>query len=173
MELWSEWLPMILAAAAACAGGFADLKCRKIPNRLTIPAMGAGLFLNLLLRGFGGVLSSLAGILAGFAFFLLFVIGALKAGDVKLYMAVGAIGGWRFVLNTMALSVLAGGILSFGILICRKRGRMALRNVWNYLTNVIITRNFYRYEPLDQESYFSFGCCIALGAVAALRWKIW
>ena len=78
-----------LAVAAACACACVDLRTKKIPNQLTLPAAVAGMVINLIFGGFSGLLTSLLGLGAGFACVSLWFVGGLKAGDVKLYMAVG------------------------------------------------------------------------------------
>lgn len=153
------------AVAVAAAASFTDLKTRKIPNKLTFTAMPAGLILNLVLFGFKGLAGSILGILMGFAAFIFFAIGALKAGDVKLYMAIGAFTGWRFCGYTIVYSILAGGVAAFVFMLLRKSGRTALKNLKNYFVNMFYTRHFYMYQPQEASSYFSFGCCILVGTI--------
>ncbi len=167
-----NWLPPTTAMIIACMGGYTDITSRKIPNALTLDAISFGLWMNLLLGGLRGVASWAGGMILGFAFFPLYIIGALKAGDVKLYMAVGAVGGWRFGLYTMVLSVLFGGVTAFLLMLVRKDGRRALRSLWNYLVNMFLTRTFSMYQPQEKSAYFSYGCCISAGAVAVLLWMI-
>ena len=154
-----------VAVAVAAAASVTDLKTRKIPNKLTFSAMLAGLVLNLVFFGIRGLVGSFLGILMGFAAFLLFAIGALKAGDVKLYMVVGALTGWRFCGYTMVYSILAGGVAAFFFMLIRKSGRNALKNLKHYFANMFYTRRFYMYQPQDAAAYFSFGCCILVGTV--------
>lgn len=153
------------AVAVAAAASFTDLKTRKIPNKLTFSAMLAGLACNLVLFGFKGLTGSLLGILMGFAAFIFFAIGALKAGDVKLYMAIGAFTGWRFCGYAIVYSILVGGVASFIFMLLRKSGRTALKNLKNYFVNMFYTRRFYMYQPQESSSYFSFGCCILVGVI--------
>lgn len=153
------------AVAVAAAASFTDLKTRKIPNKLTFSAMLAGLVLNLVLFGFKGLTGSFLGILMGFAAFIFFAIGALKAGDVKLYMAIGAYTGWRFCGYAIVYSILVGGVAAFIFMLMRKSGRTALKNLKNYFVNMFYTRRFYMYQPQEASSYFSFGCCILVGVI--------
>lgn len=162
-----------IAVILACVGGGVDLKIHKIPNKLTVPGMLSGIVLNCVLGGIGSGVNSLAGIGVGFLAFVLFAIGGLKAGDVKLYMAVGAFGGWRFSLETMITSILIGGLAAFLVMLMRKSGWKAFNNLWTYLINMIYIRKFYMYQAENESSYFSFGCCIALGAGMTLLWCIW
>ena len=156
----------VAAVLVACIGAAMDFKTHKIWNKMTVPSVVAGLILNLLFGGLAGLWNSFLGALVGFTFFFLWMLGALKAGDVKLYMAIGAIGGWRFGLNTMIFSILIGGIAAFLVMITRKSGRTAMKNLWNYVKNLFLTRKFHTYEG-SESAYFCFGACIAMGAIAA------
>lgn len=156
----------IFAVLTACAGAVMDFKTHKIRNKLTVNAMWIGLTAHFLLDGAGGMRDSFLGILTGFSFLLLWMIGALKAGDVKLYMAVGAMGGWRFALSSMVYSILIGGIAAACIMAFRKSGRRSLKNLWTYACNLFLTRSFHAYEG-GEDSYFCFGICIAAGTIGS------
>ena len=83
-----------LLVLAALSGGACvwDLRTRRIPNALTFPAAAAGLALALAEGGWPGGGWALAGLLAGGALFLPFVIfGYVGAGDLKLLAAAGSI----------------------------------------------------------------------------------
>ena len=68
-----------------------DLRRRVIPNWLTVLLMLSGLAHGFLAHGFHGLLESALGLLAGAAIpFVLFAIGAMGGGDVKLMAGVGA-----------------------------------------------------------------------------------
>lgn len=163
-----KFIMQIFAMSVAIAGAYTDLTVRKIPNKLTMSATLLGFGSNLLFCGWNAFVNSVLGFLLGFSFILLWILGALKAGDVKLYMAIGAVGGWRFCLSVMFVSILLGGIVSFFILLIRKEGRIALKNVWNYIVNMFLLRKFYPYKPISESSYFSFGIYIAVGAVITI-----
>lgn len=156
----------IFAVLTACVGAVMDFKTHKIRNQLTINVMWIGLLAHLFLNGIGGMKDSFLGILAGFSVILLWMLGTLKAGDVKLYMAVGAMGGWRFALASMKYSILIGGIAAMCIMLFRKSGRKSLKNLWIYGWNLFLTRKFYTYEG-DDDSYFCFGICIAAGTLCS------
>jgi prepilin peptidase CpaA len=97
-------LSAILAVAAV-----SDLRTRRIPNWLTLPAIPVGVTAQAM---FGdGLWAGLAGFGAALAaFFLLFAVGAMGAGDVKLFAAVGAFVGIRHLLVVFVMIGLAGGI---------------------------------------------------------------
>ena len=77
-----------------------DLRERRIPNRLCLSGMLAGMGLRTVLRGVPGFLSGVAGIgLAILPLFLLFRSGMLGAGDIKLFAVVGSFMGPGFLIR--------------------------------------------------------------------------
>ncbi len=103
----------------------------RIPNVATFPAMLAGLVLGAA-QAFpgafagGGFVDSLAGLVLAFvATFPLYAMGGLKAGDVKLLMAIGALKGVVFLLYAGVYGALLGGVFAAGHLVLERvrRGR--------------------------------------------------
>ncbi len=158
----------LTAVLAAACGAATDLTRHKIYNKLTISVMWAGIFMNLFFFGIGGLKNSLLGLGLGSLCILLWILGMLKAGDVKLYMAVGAAAGWKFCGYTVVFSILIGGVCAAGQMVWKKSGRASLRRVGVYLTNLLYTRQFHCYRPESQDAYFSFGSCIFAGTLAAV-----
>jgi len=84
------------ATATACAvvGAVWDVKTRRIPNFLTLPAFVLGLLLHLVIGGWKQMLYALfAGFVCGVIFLIFYIAGGMGAGDVKLMTAVGCIAG--------------------------------------------------------------------------------
>lgn len=169
---FSDMLLYLAAVLAAGFGGYTDLKNHKIYNKLTMPAILCGLVCNLMLGGLNGLLGSLLGILSGAMFAVLWLMGMLKAGDIKLYMAVGALAGWRFCGYTMIFSVLIGGAAAALLMVIRKTGRLSFNRLKEYLRNLLYIKQFYTYQPDEQSAYFSFGCCIFIGTLAAVWYMV-
>lgn len=167
-----EWI--IYAAAVIFAGlcAYTDWRYHKIWNKYTFTAMGAGILMNGLFCGPIGLWNSCLGLAAGFALILLFVLGVLKAGDVKLYMAIGAMLGWRALLQVAAVSILIGGAAGVVLMLLRKNGRERFRRLWLYLQGLVLKRNWETYDAGDAGGYLCFGVCIAAGTAltAAARW---
>lgn len=162
-----DWIFSALALVTACTGAWLDLKTHKIPNRLTVTAMGSGLILRLVFLGLPGVLYGLAGFCMASLFLLLWLSGALKAGDIKLYMAIGVLGGWRLCLNAAVYSIMLGGIVGLCLMAAKKNGRQAMKHLKQYFLSIFLTRKFYMYQG-EPSSYFCFGICIAGGTLAAI-----
>jgi prepilin peptidase CpaA len=121
-----------LEAALVCASiaSLYDLRTRRIPNKLTLPAILAGLTLHLVRGGPTELgLSALAGLIAGGVFLLFFLAGGMGAGDVKLMTAVGCLVGTGSIKDVLISTVLIGGIMGVGLAIYRGRFRQTIRNV--------------------------------------------
>src|SRR6267378_1290852 len=88
---------------------FTDLKSRRIPNWLTLPALPIGILAQAVYGD--GLWQGLLGALGGFiALFALFAVGAGGAGDVKLFTVVGSFVGIRNLLVVFVLVAIIGGI---------------------------------------------------------------
>lgn len=121
-----------IAAALVCAsiGGMHDLQSRRIPNRLTGPAVLCGLLLHLALGGPVQLgLSALSGLIAGGIFLLFFVAGGMGAGDVKLMTAVGCLAGTAFIKDVLVGTVLVGALMGVVLALYRGQLRQTLTNV--------------------------------------------
>ncbi|MBS5117596.1 MAG: prepilin peptidase [Clostridium sp.] len=159
-----------LAALGLAAMGLAtDLRDHKIYNKLTLPSMAAGLLAGLVFSGPGGLMSGVLGILMASLSLICWFLGVLKAGDVKLYMAVGAWTGWQFTGLVLISSMLSGGAAAACLMLFRKNGRRTFRRLWEYVKNLVMARNFYPYEPENSQGYLSFGACIFCGVL----WTFW
>jgi prepilin peptidase CpaA len=110
------WWPTVAVLSVAI---FTDLCWRRIPNWLVLPYMAAGLVVAGCLHGLRGVEWSLAGLLAGGVLMaVLFVLGGMGAGDVKLCAALGAwIGPSQMFLALVGMG-LAGGVMVIGWAAC-------------------------------------------------------
>lgn len=103
-----EYLLIILLVFAV----YFDLTRRKIPNRITMPAILIGIIWSTVNSGLNGFLFSIFGFLFGLAVFLVpYMAGGMGAGDVKLMAAIGSMMGWRFTLLSSIGTALFGGVI--------------------------------------------------------------
>jgi prepilin peptidase CpaA len=126
--------PIILypATASACAllGSVFDVKSRRIPNFITMPAFLFGLALHLALGGWRQLLSALAaGVICGLVFLVFYIAGGMGAGDVKLIMAVGCIAGLSHVAYLLVLTAISGGVMAVFYAMARGRLQETILNV--------------------------------------------
>jgi Flp pilus assembly protein protease CpaA len=116
----------LLLAGLLVTACVTDLRSRRIPNVLTLPVLFGGILLAPLRmaawEGLAGAFAALVVAFPGWRFG-----GAMRAGDVKLLMAAGALLGLQGSLRaTVFTYVLA---LPFGLLVLAVRGRLS--NLWN------------------------------------------
>jgi prepilin peptidase CpaA len=114
----------------ASIGSLHDIRERRIPNRITGPAILAGLLLHGIYGGWSGLGgSALAGLIAGGIFLVFFLAGGMGAGDVKLMAAVGCFAGLASLSSVMISTVIAGAIFALAVSLCNGCLRETLCNV--------------------------------------------
>lgn len=100
---------------------YTDIRKNRIPNSLTITAAGIGVLFFTIKNGWEGLLFSISGMVVGFmVMFLLYLFGAISAGDVKIFAAIGALTGTDFVLYSAMYTMFYAGIIGLIILILKK-----------------------------------------------------
>jgi prepilin peptidase CpaA len=131
--MWSEYLipvPWIAVIGAALVAAAWDMRTRKIPNRLTMPLLAAGLLWGLLTAGWAGLGGAAAGcFLAALPFVILFVFAGGGAGDAKV---MGALGAWVGVTGSLVLVAsvaITGGVLAILFAAAKKDLKSVLTNV--------------------------------------------
>jgi prepilin peptidase CpaA len=110
------WWPTVVVLGVAT---FTDLRSRKIPNWLVLPFLVAGFAASAWMGGWHGVLQSCEGAgLALLIYGLLFFLGGMGAGDVKLCIAIGAWIGPSQLLLALVITGMAGGIMVLCWAVC-------------------------------------------------------
>jgi prepilin peptidase CpaA len=105
---------------------FFDLKHRRIPNWLTLPAILTGLALHVLLSGRDGFFFSATGLAIGIGLLILpFAMGGMGAGDVKLLGAIGSFVGPVMTLRIFLVSAVLGLAASLVLILAVSRHRKA------------------------------------------------
>jgi prepilin peptidase CpaA len=103
------WWPTLIVLAVAT---FTDLRSRRIPNWLVLPFLSVGIVLSGWLEGWHGIGQSFAGLGLGLLIYgILFWMGGMGAGDVKLCAAIGAWIGPGQLLIAVVITAMAGGIM--------------------------------------------------------------
>jgi prepilin peptidase CpaA len=149
-----------------------DISKRKIYNWLTLPAICLGIVLNTCLNGLHGLLASLTGIgVATLWLLLLLIPGATKAGDLKMFWAVGAImGGWKFIIWTMLYAAISGAVFSLGLAIAKGEFKSTIQNVFVAAKVLATTKDPESIKSLAERSkvgYIPYAPAIAMGCVIA------
>lgn len=102
---------------------------------------------------------------------IFFLAGGMGAGDVKQLAAVGALGGWPFILVAAAYSILIGGILASITLARHGRFAATLRNALWVLIGLLTMRRWggvaVEADPHNRLT-IPMGFAISLGSVLAV-----
>jgi prepilin peptidase CpaA len=129
-RLHTELLYPAASLVVALAGAVTDLRDRRVPNRLTFPAILFGLLLHFSMDGWKGLgQSAAAGLIAGVIFLIFWLAGGMGAGDVKLITAVACIAGLSHVFWLLALTAVAGGVMAIGLALWRGRLKETILNL--------------------------------------------
>ncbi len=144
-----------------------DVRSRKIPNRLNLLFIASGLLYQGAAGGWEGLLFALKGGAIGFAvLFVLYILGAVGAGDVKLFAGIGAWTGILFTAQTLLYSILFAGAIGLGILCWRRESLKRMKNVFRSLTAAFFLRSV---EPIAAERArhltFPFMWAVVPGAI--------
>jgi prepilin peptidase CpaA len=118
--------PYIFLIILLGAALYYDYKETKIPNWLTVAGMATGLGYYLLGYGINGIWFSLQGLAAGFLILLvIYLLGGIGAGDVKLFAAIGAMGGVQTTLYILSYSIICAAVI--GLIWVTLRGELIMR----------------------------------------------
>jgi len=176
-ELFVEKYFLVGAVLVALVGAIIDIRSARIPNQLTYTALLAALPLRTALLGLPGLKSGTIGMLvAGGLFLLLYSLGAMGGGDMKLMAAVGAWVGSAQVMTLILAAALAGGVLAIGRIIFRNMVGQTLRNIMQ-LIYYRLTSGLQPHPELNVQSSGSqrvpYGVAIAAGALFCAGHAIW
>ena len=110
------WWPTVAVLGVAT---FTDLRSRRIPNWLVFPFWLTGLVVSVWMQGWHGLGQSLGGALLGFVIYgVLFWMGGMGAGDVKLCAAIGAWVGPHQLIFALVITSMVGGVMVFCWALC-------------------------------------------------------
>jgi prepilin peptidase CpaA len=151
-----------------------DVRCHRVPNLLTLPALFAAVLASPWTGGAGGPLEALAGAALGFALLVgPYAIGGMGAGDVKALMALGAWIGPRATLGTSAWALIAAGTFALAWLALRGELGGYVRRWGRTLAATLVVRRL-AYEPPSPGSAAArgipFSAALALGLAA--QWSV-
>src|SRR3984885_6388675 len=108
-----------------------DVRSRRIPNFITLPAIAFGLLLHAVLGGWWQLAAAAAGgLICGLIFLIFYLAGGMGAGDVKLITATGCIAGLSLIGHLLILTSLAGGAMAIGLALYHRKLKETILNMW-------------------------------------------
>jgi prepilin peptidase CpaA len=160
----------ILLISLAIIIGYYDVRYRRIPNPFVVATFLAGVAMNAIFGGLHGAYTSLAG--CGLAFVLMFMLhifGAMGAGDVKLFAAIGAVTGAHLVLPTFLIVVLTGGLLAIVSMLRAGIVMRTMHRVLQIFVGMLPGWQMPKFAvPADRRYTIPYGVAITLGSLISI-----
>ncbi|MDX6693511.1 MAG: prepilin peptidase CpaA [Blastocatellia bacterium] len=167
--------PLVIVSCAlliplAVIISYYDVRYRRIPNAFVLSTLLSGLVINLIYGGLQGALASLGGCVLAFTLmFILHVFGAMGAGDVKLFAAIGSVVGAQLVLPTFLVVILTGGLLAVCLMLRAGAIRTTMQRVLQILVGLLPGWQMPRFAvPADRRLTIPYGVAITVGSLISL-----
>jgi prepilin peptidase CpaA len=147
-----------------------DVRYRRIPNAFVLATLAAGLAINMIFAGFQGVAASLGGCALGFVLmFMLHIFGAMGAGDVKLFAAIGAVTGAQLVIPTFLVVILTGGLLAIVSMVRAGMVKTTMHRVLQILVGLLPGWQMPKFAvPADRKYTIPYGVAITMGSIISV-----
>ena len=117
-----ELIPFGVVSIVAIAASVTDVKSFRVPNSITVPLAVSGIVYHAIVYGVAGLQDSILGFLfGGLVLILLYLIGGMGAGDVKLLAAAGAWLGIPGIVYVFIVAATVGSLYSLGVLVAQGR----------------------------------------------------
>lgn len=144
-----------------------DVRYRRIPNPFVVATLVSGFAINAISGGIAGVWASFVGCALGFGLmFMLHIFGAMGAGDVKLFAAIGAVTGAHLVLPTFLVVILTGGLLAIISVIRAGALVTTMHRVLQILVGLLPGWEMPRFAvPADRKHTIPYGVAITIGSI--------
>lgn len=161
---------IILLIPLAVVIAYYDVRYRRIPNAFVLAAFSGGVLMNAIVGGLQGVYSSIAGcLLAFFLMFMFHIFGAMGAGDVKLFAAIGAVTGLHLVVPTFIVVVLTGGLLAVVSIIRAGILVTTMHRVLQIFAGMLPGWQMPKFAvPLDRKHTIPYGVAITMGSIISI-----
>jgi prepilin peptidase CpaA len=167
MSFSPEAMKLLLLVPLAAFVTYYDVRYRRIPNLLILAALVAGLAINIYFGGVTGMISSVEGFgLAFVPMLLMHLFGAMGAGDVKLFGAIGAVLGVSMVPMAFVVVVMFGAALAVYSMLRAGTVFSTLHGVLRIFVGILPGWEMPRFAmPPDRRHTIPYGVAIMLGAL--------
>jgi len=144
-----------------------DVRYRRIPNAFVLATLVGGVAINSISGGLPGLYASLGGcVLAFVLMFMLHIFGAMGAGDVKLFAAIGAVTGAPLVLPTFIVVILTGGLLAAVSIVRAGVVMTTMQRVLQILVGLLPGWEMPKFAvPSDRSLTIPYGVAITIGSI--------
>lgn len=142
-----------------------DFRYMKISNRLIL----VGLFFSLVFGIFLGGIPRIFYILLNISFpvvtlYLLYLLGILGAGDIKLFSVIGGLTNFKTLTGCMLAAFVAGAVIAVGIMLCNRNLQFSLFKAQLFLKEVLQGKlSSYRKTMAEEQNLMHFSLAILIG----------
>lgn len=163
--LKSLTLLVILIAAV-----WMDVRSGRISNRLIVMGVGLGMMFQIQENGVMGIFLSLRNIFFPvIIFYLLFLMHALGAGDIKLFSVIGSFLNFKGLCSCIYLAFLFGAVFSLARLLSDRNLIRKTQEFLQYIQGTIRTKQITRYrENRSRQDVICFSVPILSGYLCYL-----
>ena len=169
MPVPPDFMKLLLLIPMALFIMYYDIRYRRIPNVLVLGLLIGGLTINISFGGLSGAVSSLEGFALAFVpMFLIHLFGAMGAGDVKLFAAVGSVIGVSMVPLTFVVVVMLGAVLAIYTMLRSGTVFSTLHGVLRIFVGIMPGWEMPRFAiPPDRRHTIPYGVAIMVGSLIA------
>lgn len=151
--------------AIVIAAVIQDFMNMKISNRLIL----VGLFLSLVFGIFLGGIPQILYILLNISFpvvtlYLLYLLGILGAGDIKLFSVIGGLTNFKTLTDCMLAAFVAGAVIAVGKMLCNRNLKFSLFKAQLFLSEVLKGNvSSYQKTMAEEQNLMHFSLAILIG----------
>lgn len=170
----ATFLPIAATLFIVVVAAYRDWRTGEIPNAVTLPALLLAPALYFIAYRTDGLVFSGTGLLAcGLMPYLMFRLGAMGGGDVKLFAALGAINGLELGATMLLLSLLVGCVQALVMLLARGELVRVLGNSFRLAVNPLLPQRHRREVPVQALTQLRLGPAILAGTLVATTLGAW
>ncbi|MDJ0763233.1 MAG: A24 family peptidase [Myxococcota bacterium] len=164
---WPYLISATLAVFLCGTAAWTDWRSGRIPNWLTLPAIGCGFLIGLIGGGGRGVLLSvIAALISLLVPLVLFRLKAMGGGDVKLFAALGALLGAGPGLEIQLVAFFFGALQGIGVWAKQGQLKQGFGRLVRWVTpRIFIRKRYDKGSALVGKTEIRFGPAIFLATV--------
>ncbi len=165
---------MVLGGVLTLAAIY-DAREERIPNKLILAGLLTGLGFCLQEAGVGGIIHFVWKALWPVSvLFVLFLIRAIGAGDIKLFSVISVFLSTEDTAYIIVASFLIGAFVSLLRILCRRQTYYRMGSLMAYARSCVAARKLLSYQPPELPgSYLHFAVCILSGYLVVTGYRVW
>ncbi len=161
-------IPMSISLVLSSIAMGTDLRSGRVLNGWILVGLAAGILCRVLSFSWFGWGGFFLGMLIPLLLcWIPFRMGAMGAGDVKLFLVLGALNGGQAILYCIFLSFLIAAVLSLGKLLRLRTLRASLAQLFHYFQSIFLSGEFTAYPGSRAKGHtIHFAVAIFFGYAA-------